>query len=279
MEFVIKNDDSRPSVKLSYKRTLIYDYKAMPSSRNDIVPPTFNATYFQPIKDVRAAKVSSGVGLKPRYLYAIILPKHLRDGGGERTNRNQALAETIRKRGQAGDDCGHIIGAQFGGKMVEFNLFPQASKINRGLLGSGILWRRGVEEVMKLWLTLPDDLHPKVKFEMILFYECKVRPDRPSKTKFVVTFELEGVEEDLKNDKKEKRLDPILKAELLNELTVDVNEELKEYSKLNWENYASRCGNNHRLFAQLLKEILLAILEEGCKTGYILPFVKASSFY
>lgn len=264
IEIEVDSDDNGPTIVTPcHNRKLLHEYTAMPSSASHYVPQSFNEELYLPIKDVRVANLSDGAGSKPCYLYAEILPSNLK--GGEKTNTNTQLALKIRQRGKPGDDCGHIIGAQLGGKMVEFNLFPQSMKINRGFGKLKILWRQGVEQVMAKWLTLPEHKHPKALFEIILFYTDTDYRDRPNKTKFVVTLKCDGEEEDDDGDG-ETYLDPVLKAQLLNELTVDVETELSAFEKINWHNFSCQFGNNYKQFARLLKEILIAILVE--EPGY-----------
>ncbi|CAF4371797.1 unnamed protein product [Rotaria socialis] len=69
--------------------------------------------------------------LKPLWLKAKIFKEHI--GKGETTSIATTLRRIIQGRGKEGDDCGHIIGASVGGKMVDINLFPQNMILNRGL--------------------------------------------------------------------------------------------------------------------------------------------------
>jgi hypothetical protein len=163
-----------------------------------------------PIENALVENISDGI--KTHWLFAKINKKCL--GTGEKTSCNAKLKKKIRHRGEISldgeplDDCGHIVAALYGGKMVEFNLFPQNKFINRGWNGYGILWRRGVELLIHAWVRNPLLNNPRVEFQALLDYSNNLKyPHRPSTLKFVVIFICENdkytevfTENELEND-------------------------------------------------------------------------------
>ncbi|CAF5026069.1 unnamed protein product, partial [Rotaria sp. Silwood1] len=97
-----------------------------------------------------------------------------------------------------GDDCGHIIAASLGGKMVDFKLFPQTRFINRGQYG---------------WAS--------VEFEVRLFYDDMEYKDRPSGGKILITFKGDrmkksGIHNSNQNEQSSSSLYATLKGKLIN---------------------------------------------------------------
>ncbi|CAF1368306.1 unnamed protein product [Rotaria sp. Silwood1] len=133
---------------------------------------------------------------KIHWLNAEIHRRHL--GKGQTTQQNKDLATKIRSRGKPGDDCGHIIAASLGGKMVDFNLFPQTRFINRGQYG---------------WAS--------VEFEVRLFYDDMEYKDRPSGGKILITFKGDrmkksGIHNSNQNEQSSSSLYATLKGKLIN---------------------------------------------------------------
>jgi hypothetical protein len=108
---------------------------------------------------------------------------------GESTDTNyecQKIAEIIREirgLGSPDDDCGHIIAKQYGGKVVDYNLFPQDMKVNRGWGIATRIWKWGVELFVRIWLIYQAEHDPMVRVRVRLFYPNPgpdtQKPDRP----------------------------------------------------------------------------------------------------
>ncbi|CAF0916714.1 unnamed protein product [Adineta steineri] len=142
---------------------------------------------YLPICNVKVEQLSSGgQGQKTHWLLAEIYEEHL--GKGEATSKNSSLAEKIRSRGKSDDDCGHIIACSLGGKMVDFNLFPQNKNINRGFKGWKNHWRRGIEHLIYIWLKKRFCHEPHVQFQVRFFYTDSHYPNRPDHGKFLIHF-------------------------------------------------------------------------------------------
>ena len=150
---------------------------------------------------------------KTNYLHAFIEPKHL--WTGESTDSNRGLAEKIRNRGNDGDDCGHIIARVLGGKMVDYNLFPQAKLINRGWKGFGGWWKIGVELLMFLWLNNPLVKNPRIKFQVLICYNDLSNQNRPDNGIFKIEFIFD---EDNTQNSIENIQYPILVGYLINKI-------------------------------------------------------------
>ena len=112
-----------------------------------------------PIRDAKVQPLAlDKTEQKTCWLLAEIGPFHI--DTGESTSKNRDLGKKIRDRGKPGDDCGHIIARSLGGKMVDFNLFPQNRDINRGWKGTSRNWRTGVERTIEIWLKNPSLIEP-----------------------------------------------------------------------------------------------------------------------
>ncbi|OXA50407.1 uncharacterized protein LOC118436552 [Folsomia candida] len=268
IEFEIDADQDSPPIAVPTSGGNLYqEYLATPWLEEHYDPSNFQSRLHRPIRHVKVSRALSGDGYKPCYLFASILPKHV--GTGEKTNVNKNLARMIRYRGKRkGDDCGHIIAAQLGGKMVEFNLFPQDKRINRGIYGLNKWWRKGVEKIILAWLTLPKNVKPCVEFEIILYYEDPEYLDRPTRGKFLITMKMDDDDDDddeeEDDDDEDTVLHPTLKGELLNELEL-AEEDVREsvYERINWTKFSKHFGNCYSLYRKFLKELFKATIELG----------------
>lgn len=192
------------------------------------------------------------------YLCAEIYTKHI--GRGEPTSIKTALSNKIRQRGKNGDDCGHIISRNLGGKMIDINLFPHEKVINRGWCGTGGLWKVGVEALMLTWLKNRFLKNPHVRFQIIFHYNDEIYPNRPDN--FQMKIELiadddDGNEENDLNDIKSR-----VCQELRMQITNTIAEEIKngtsmtKMNKEEIENTVKRIKSNLEITQQLAKEIL-----------------------
>ena len=170
---------------------------------------------YSPITDAKVAPLSLSLDKekqKPIWLLAEIYPRHL--GKGEDTSKNSALAAEIRSRGMRGDDCGHIIARLLGGKMVDFNLFPQNPDVNRGRKGLTDQWRTKVERSIEIWLTNSSLRNPRVEFEIRFSYNDQQYPNRPDHGKYLIKFKCDGSEQNKSGHTTKGKLSMALYKEL-----------------------------------------------------------------
>ena len=171
---------------------------------------------YSPITDAKVAPLSLSLDKekqKPIWLLAEIYPRHL--GEGEHTSENSALAAEIRSRGIPGDDCGHIIARLLGGKMVDFNLFPQNPDVNRGRKGLTDQWRTKVERSIEIWLTNSSLRNPRVEFEIRFSYDDQqYYPNRPDHGKYLIKFKCDGSEQNKSGHTTKGKLSMALYKEL-----------------------------------------------------------------
>lgn len=168
-------------------------------SRLKIKQPQPNVdVIFQPICEVLVAELNENkTEQKPCWLLAIIKKEHLNTG--ESTSKNTFLRKKIVSRGnKKKDQCGHIVAKSLGGKMIDFNLFPQDAPLNMGFkhneLRSFIYWK-GVDTLIHLFLSvIPENYCPEVKYEALLNYNDDEFPDRPSDIKLLLKFYCKGIE-------------------------------------------------------------------------------------
>lgn len=192
--------------------------------------------------------------IKPHYLNAHIEPKHL--STGEPTSVDDRLARRIRKRGIFGlDDCGHIVARSLGGKMLEFNLFPQNKYINRGWSGFGGLWRICVENLMKLWLENKLVINPRIDYEIVVFYNDAVYPHRPDNGLFKITFLADREEEENENNDANLFDYPVMLGQLEN--TISNSDEIKTPNFV-YYNFSAmhHCGIPPNYFHKLMQMLL-----------------------
>ncbi|CAF3565600.1 unnamed protein product [Rotaria socialis] len=205
--------------------------------------------------------------LKPLWLYAEIWEHHV--GRGEVTNVSDSLSNLIKGRGiydnrnsrnSGNDDCGHIVAASLGGKMVDINLFPQNQCLNRGWKDNYSIWRL-IEACIKLWVTgIPEKYRPRVKFQMLLYYNNPKYPDRPDQFKYMVQFLMDDdSSSDEDNDDDEKiYLSHVLYniAEISLQCRNKEAETLKARIKTMIVQMSYRCKANVAEFLRELSEII-----------------------
>ncbi|CAF1482989.1 unnamed protein product [Adineta ricciae] len=217
-----------------------------------------------PIRDASVQSLSSGeTGQKTCWLLAEIYPCHV--GTGQPTSTNRDLAKKIRARGKQGDDCGHIIACSLGGKMVDFNLFPQNRDINRGWKDMSRHWRTGVERAIEIWLMNPSLIQPRVEFQIRFYYDDKKYPDRPDHGKFLVRFMCSGKKEN-NNAGKEVSVESytILKGVLMNIMN---NEPDSDSSTSYKQITPAQAASFHRLSIEQFKDFVTTLLQEYIHDG------------
>lgn len=196
----------------------------------------------EPIVDSLVERITDrdGTGGRiPHYLNALIERKDLFTGMA--TSQNARLAERIRSRGRENeDDCGHIVANVLGGKMVDFNLFPQDRDINRGWNGFYLYWRE-IERFMFLWLIVPGLKNPKVDFKFLLNYNDNRLPHRPSSCNMLIIFQADEPDDSKNEDFNELKW-PKLQSELHN-LFKSINFEKLDINKTNWNYYTEHVQN------------------------------------
>lgn len=202
-------------------------------------------------------------GYKPLWLMAEIWKCHI--GRGEGTNVSPSLGKIIQGRGiqhygNSDDDCGHIVGASLGGKMVDFNLFPQNQSLNRGWKGNYGIWR-AIEACIKLWVTgIPEKFKPRVKFQMLLSYNDSNYPDRPDQFKYMVQFLLNKDSSSEEDDDDNERI--FLSSTLFNiakislQCTNENTRSLKTQVKSMVAQMSDRCKSHVDVFLEELCAII-----------------------
>ncbi|XP_054162123.1 TNF receptor-associated factor family protein DDB_G0272098-like [Oppia nitens] len=126
---------------------------------------------------------------KPVYVCCEILVPHIQTDSGETTSASVELAKLISARGNKEDDnCGYILASELGGKMVHFNLFPQDRLIDQGYRQYSPVWRPGIEWLIKLWLIGQHRDDPMVRCQILLCYNDRHQPDRPSEFHVYIEF-------------------------------------------------------------------------------------------
>ena len=191
-----------------------------PDIGKDLQPPEYTQPVdylrYPPIVDAKVSHLSSrGTGMKPEWISAKIWQNHL--GTGESTSDNPELRDEIRNRGvreDPRDDCGHLIARRLGGKMVEFNLFPQELAVNRGrrvnIEGKEYplskLWKLGIEAVIHGFLKYTHPRYrPRVYVQIRLQYGDSEFPDRPVGMYYIVKFKKDDDSSDDKlNDEEQE---------------------------------------------------------------------------
>ncbi|CAF4112761.1 unnamed protein product [Rotaria sordida] len=218
---------------------------------------------YWPIRHAKVGQLYSGdSGRKTHWLFAEICPCHL--GKGEPTSNNTLLSGKIRSRGKLGDDCGHIIACSLGGKMVEFNLFPQQKYINRGWKGWNQHWRIGIEYTIWIWLINPFRIKPSVEFQVRFFYNDQTYRDRPDHGKFLIKFKCDGYEKNKKVDNRDKKeismeLYTILKGDLMN----TIENESDSVPEPNYEKFTTaRVSKFHDLTSEQFQHFILLLLND-----------------
>ena len=209
-------------------------------SRLKIKQPQPNVdVIYQPICEVLVAELNQNeTEQKPCWLLAIIKKEHLNTG--ESTSKNTFLRKKIVSRGKKNDQCGHIVAKSLGGKMVDFNLFPQDAPINMGFkhneLRSFIYWK-GVDTLIHLFLSvIPEKYCPKVKYEALLNYNDDEFPDRPSDIKLLVKFYCKGIETSNEVDRaKMNEVEMSLISSILNNIEKMKKDENYSLSKDNYK--------------------------------------------
>ena len=220
-----------------------------------------------PINNVKVASLSlNKPGQKTCWLLAEIHPCHL--GKGEDTSANRKLRDEIRSRGRPNDDCGHIIGRALGGKMIDFNLFPQNRDINRGWKGWSNHWKTGIDFLIKTWLINPSLIAPKVEFEIRFYYNDQQFPDRPDHGKYLITFKSDGSEESKKVNQGEKEISTELYKELKGILMNTVDKEPDSLSSPNYEQCtAARVTKFHQLSIEQFRHFVFLLLNDYKNTA------------
>ncbi|CAF3613527.1 unnamed protein product [Rotaria sp. Silwood1] len=193
-----------------------------------------------PILDAKVGPLSVNAARQKAYwLLAEIHPHHL--GNGENTSINRSLSQEIRSRGKHDDDCGHIIASSLGGKMVDFNLFPQNKSINRGWKGWSKHWRKSIEVFIFLWLKNRSFINPRVEFQVRLFYNDHNHPDRPDCGKLSITFKFDHGKSTKDGDDHDGKETPMpsyatLKGNLMNFIENELDSVPEpNYTTINWE--------------------------------------------
>ena len=122
-----------------------------------------------------------GLNGRPEYIRAVL---HKRYCSPRKRVCSAALKNKIQSRGKKGDHIGHILGHQFGGSMVEHNLFPQHPGLNMGH------WR-AVENRIKKWLEYSEE--NTIDLQARLIYEDPEFPMRPTAMHYLLKFYKNGV--------------------------------------------------------------------------------------
>lgn len=191
-----------------------------PDIGEDLQPPEYTQPVdylrYPPIVDAKVSHLSSrGTGMKPEWISAKIRQNHL--DTGEPTSTNPRLRDEIRNRGvreDPRDDCGHLIARCLGGKMVEFNLFPQELAVNRGrrvnIEGTEYplsKWWKNIEAVIYVFLKCTHPRYrPRVYFQIRLQYGDSEFPDRPVGMYYIVKFKTDDdSSDDELNDEEQER--------------------------------------------------------------------------
>ncbi|CAF1483024.1 unnamed protein product [Adineta ricciae] len=217
-----------------------------------------------PICNASVQSLSSGkTGQKTCWLQAKIYRCHV--GTGEPTAANRDLAKKIRDRGKRDDDCGHIIACSLGGKMVDFNLFPQNRDVNRGWKGMSRHWRTGVERTIEIWLMNPSLVEPRVEFQIRFYYDDKKYPDRPDHGKFLVRFMCSGKTE---NNNAGKGVSAKTYSELRDVLMNKTNKEPDSDSSTSYKQITlEEAAPFHQLSIEQFEDFVRTLLQEYIHNG------------
>lgn len=216
-------------------------------SRLKIKQPQPNVdVIYQPICEVLVAELANETEQKPCWLLAIIKKEHLNTG--ESTSQNTFLRKKIVSRGKKKDQCGHIVAKSLGGKMVDFNLFPQDAPLNMGYkhneLRSYIYWK-GVDTLIHLFLSvIPEKYCPEVKYEALLNYNDDEFPDRPSDIKLLLKFYCKGIETSKEvNRAKMDEVEMILISSIFNDIEKIKKDENYSLSEDNFKKAIESIGD------------------------------------
>ena len=206
-----------------------------------------------PITDAKVAPLSlDKEKQKPIWLLAEIYPRHL--GKGEDTSKNSALAAEIRSRGMRGDDCGHIIARLLGGKMVDFNLFPQNPDVNRGQKGLTDQWRTKVERSIEIWLT-----NSSLRNQQY--------PNRPDHGKYLIKFKCDGSEQNKSGHTTKGKLSMALYKELKDILMNPIVSGGASASATNDEPMTpAQASKFHELSIEQFHDFIVSMLDE-CRSS------------
>lgn len=224
-------------------------------------PNNFTNEY-SPIIDVKVAPLSSGKqGQKTCWLLAEIYSQHR--GKGEPTSKKPALRDEIRSRGKPDDDCGHIIARSLGGKMVDFNLFPQNKDINRGWKDLKHHWRIGIERLIEMWLIDPSLINPRVEFEIRFYYNDQQYPNRPDHGKYLIKFKCDGSKESKQVNNGKKHISIELYRELKGDLMNTIDKQSDSASSPNYERVTpAQASKFHELSTEQFHNFVVSLLND-----------------